>query len=205
VVNVAVQEMLNREASSVLSTAVSFLTIYRYDVITQVIRRLANKMAFENEEHKQIHKHRLLLMLYLLSFTYAAGYRVNTTTSLPLGLWREEDGVIERGDYAVWLPSEHLGYRLAVERGYLEDGMPMLKKVAALEGDVVSYDVEERCVTVNGLRVPFAAVLSADSAGRSLAATRFPARLKHGEAWLASENIRGFDSRYFGAVSMDKE
>jgi type IV secretion system protein VirD4 len=109
VVNVSAQEMLNREekeASSVLSTAISFLTLYRdpviarntsrstfkisdlmrYDrpvslyfvvkpvdkdrirpfvrlFITQVIRRLADSMKFENGEQVKDYKHRLLLML----------------------------------------------------------------------------------------------------------------------------------------------
>ncbi|MDR1510326.1 MAG: type IV secretory system conjugative DNA transfer family protein [Synergistaceae bacterium] len=109
VVDNAAQEALNREdkeASSVLSTVVSYLTLYRDPVIarntshssfrikdlmnhekpvslylvvkpvdkdrirpfvrlfiTQIIRRLADSMKFENGEQVKTYKHRLLLML----------------------------------------------------------------------------------------------------------------------------------------------
>ena len=105
----AAQEMINRddrEASSVLSTAISYLTLYRDPIIakntsqssfhikdlmqnerpvslylvvkpvdkdrlkpfvrlfiTQVIRRLADEMKFQNGEQIKNYKHRLLLML----------------------------------------------------------------------------------------------------------------------------------------------
>jgi type IV secretory pathway protease TraF len=108
-----------------------------------------------------------------------------------------------RGGYAVVAPSVHPGYRLAVERGYLHELTPMLKRLVAAEGDVVSYDEEERAVTVNGEYVPMTEILSRDTEERSLPRPSFPVVLKKGEVWLSSENIRGYDSRYFGPVSTD--
>jgi type IV secretory pathway protease TraF len=58
-------------------------------------------------------------------------------------------------------------------------------------------------VTVNGEWLPHTTIFSEDSAGRPLPTVKFPVYLKQGEVWLSSENIRGFDSRYFGPVSAD--
>jgi type IV secretory pathway protease TraF len=79
----------------------------------------------------------------------------------------------------------------------------MLKRVVAAEGDFVSYDEWERAITVNGRYMPMTEILSRDTEGRELPRPLFPALLKKGEAWLSSENIRGYDSRYFGPVSTD--
>jgi type IV secretory pathway protease TraF len=90
-----------------------------------------------------------------------------------------------------------------MERGYLRGLTPMLKRVAAAEGDLVSYDERERAITVNGRYIPMTEILSRDTEGRPLPRPSFPARLGKGDVWLSSENIRGYDSRYFGPVSED--
>jgi type IV secretory pathway protease TraF len=46
-------------------------------------------------------------------------------------------------------------------------------------------------------------ILSRDTEGRELPRAPFPLVLKKDEVWLSSENIRGYDSRYFGPVSTD--
>jgi type IV secretory pathway protease TraF len=79
----------------------------------------------------------------------------------------------------------------------------MLKRVVGVEQDFVSYDEGERAVTVNEEYVPMTEILSRDTEGRELPRPFFPILLKEGEAWLSSENIRGYDSRYFGPVSTD--
>jgi conjugative transfer signal peptidase TraF len=134
--------------------------------------------------------------------------RINLTPSVPTGIWEtgKDDSVGSddiRGEYAVVAPSVHPGYRLAVERGYLHDLTPMLKRIEAVEGDLVSYDEGERAITVNGRYIIMTEILSRDTEGRALPRPIFPVRLKKGEAWLSSENIRGYDSRYFGPVSSD--
>jgi type IV secretory pathway protease TraF len=79
----------------------------------------------------------------------------------------------------------------------------MMKKIAALAGDLVSYDMEEKVITVNGEYEFSTEVFSEDTSGRPLTPAVVPLYLKDGEAWLTSENIRGYDSRYFGPVSTD--
>jgi type IV secretory pathway protease TraF len=114
----------------------------------------------------------------------------------------------QRGSYVV-VPndaddeSKNPGYRLAVERGYLVNPMPMLKRIVAVEGDFVSYDKQENAVTVNGGYVLMTEILSQDTEGRPMPSAFFPLWLQERQAWLSSENIRGYDSRYFGPVSSD--
>jgi type IV secretory pathway protease TraF len=67
----------------------------------------------------------------------------------------------------------------------------------------VDYSEEEKAVTVNGEYVLMTEIISQDTEGRPLPGASFPVTLRKGEVWLSSENIRGYDSRYFGPVSED--
>jgi conjugative transfer signal peptidase TraF len=152
-----------------------------------------------------------ILGIAFVSFTaYGAGYRLNLSPSVPRGVWKivKQAELPQRGGYVV-VPngagdeSKNPGYRLAAERGYLLSPMPMLKRIVAVEGDFVSYDQSERAVTVNGSYVFMTEILSRDTEGRSMPSASFPLWLRERQAWLSSENIRGYDSRYFGPVSSD--
>jgi conjugative transfer signal peptidase TraF len=77
---------------------------------------------------------------------------------------------------------------------------PFLKRVAAVEGDVISYDGGVR---VNGRLLPASQAADHDRHGRALPHPAYPRRLARGEVWLTSEHPRGFDSRYFGPVKRD--
>jgi conjugative transfer signal peptidase TraF len=134
---------------------------------------------------------------------YHAGYRINLSPSVPTGIWRIVEGGHEKGGYAAVSPNAHYGYSLAVERSYLPGFSPMLKRVAAAEGDVIDYDEEEKAVTVNGEYIMMTEIISRDTEGRPLPRASFPVTLERGQVWLSSENIRGYDSRYFGPVSSD--
>jgi conjugative transfer signal peptidase TraF len=133
---------------------------------------------------------------------YKAGYRINMSPSVPVGIWRI-GGEPRKGGYVTVAASEHAGYRLAVERKYLSNTRPMLKLLVAAEGDVVSYDTEEKAVTVNEDYIFMTEIFERDTEGRSLPSAAFPLRLQSGQGWVSSENIRGYDSRYFGPVSQD--
>jgi conjugative transfer signal peptidase TraF len=155
----------------------------------------------------------ILCTAVVVFFSLAAhgrGYRVNLSPSVPRGVWKvaEQPEEPQKGGYAV-VPndasdeSKNPGYRLAAERGYLVGPMPMLKRVVAAEGDFISYDRREKAVTVNGSYVPMTEILSRDTEGRPMPGAFFPVRLRERQVWLSSENIRGYDSRYFGPVSSD--
>jgi conjugative transfer signal peptidase TraF len=160
----------------------------------------------------KIHRVKIFWGFFLLGFfffplcVFRAGYRFNNSASVPVGIWKIDPvpGNAQKDGYAVLPPEAQPAHRFAVERGYFDKGQSLLKKIAAVAGDLVDYDPESASVTVNGQPLPYSSILSADSAGLPIIqSTKFPVRLAKGEIWLSSENIRGFDSRYFGPVSAD--
>jgi len=85
---------------------------------------------------------------------------VNLTPSLPRGIWKiEKHGELQKNNYVTVSPNGNPGYDLAFERGYVHQLSTMLKKVVAVEGDCVSYDVAEKAVTVNGEYVFYTEIL----------------------------------------------
>jgi len=105
----------------------------------------------------------------------------------------------ETGDLvAAWLPRE--AQSLAVDRGYLRDGIPVIKTVWAVAGDRV-------CVENRQLTAPFQPPLIAlktDRAGRSMPHWNDCRVLRSGELFLASNDVlHSFDGRYFGPVPVE--
>jgi len=135
-----------------------------------------------------------------------AGARINTTRSIPIGLYWTSEGPIRKGDYVMACPPPEGVFALAKARGYLGAGFcpgnysALMKRVAALEGDKI--EITREGVSVNGELWPASAPREVDSAGRPL--PRYPAThfvLGVGEVLLMSEaNATGFDGRYFGPV-----
>lgn len=86
---------------------------------------------------------------------------------------------------------------LAAQRGYLPSHIPLLKRVGAVAPQHVC--IEDGQVRIDG--VPVAAVLPADSMGRSLLFWPQCRPLADGELFLLSAtNPASFDSRYFGPI-----
>jgi conjugative transfer signal peptidase TraF len=139
---------------------------------------------------------------------HSAGLWINTTDSLPVGLWREVPGqAAEPGDVVLLCLPATPAIELGQSRGYIAPGACstgqeiLLKPIAAGAGDMVV--VSSDGITVNGRELANSAQLVRDSRGRPLphvAAGRY--RVPPGEIWLVSpHNPRSFDSRYFGPVS----
>ena len=149
-----------------------------------------------------------VLVLGSLAAAQLCGFRVNTTTSMPVGVWRVTllPADLRRGEVVtVCLPDGDVA-RLAAERGYVPAGScpdgrePLIKPVAAVAGDLVR--VTRAGVSVNGIDVDGTAPLDRDTAGRPLQA--FPAgaqQVQPGQVWLlAGFSRNSFDSRYYGPV-----
>ena len=149
----------------------------------------------------------LLLANVALIAAYGAGLRINTTASMPEGVYRLRairSGPIERGTIVAICPSPAV-LAIAAPRHYFEQGPcpgdvePLLKHVAAVAGDRV--DVSDRGVRVNGEPLPNSGRLQRDCAGRPL--KRIPAgryAIAPNEVWLYAPVARSWDSRYFGPV-----
>ena len=133
-----------------------------------------------------------------------AGIRINTSYSLPLGLY-----ITTRDDRArlIEFCPEGLFAAQSAGRGYRTAGftcsdgaVPLLKPVAATEGDHV--EVSPEGIAVNGVLLPKTRALNTDWAGRSLNPFPFGTyRVRAGTVWVASTYNRGsFDSRYMGPI-----
>jgi conjugative transfer signal peptidase TraF len=87
---------------------------------------------------------------------------------------------------------------LAAERGYLPPTVPLVKRIAALQGQTIC--AIGRTLTIDGRHV--ADRLSFDRQGRSMPAWTGCRELSAEEIFLLMENVPdSFDSRYFGPVS----
>jgi conjugative transfer signal peptidase TraF len=132
------------------------------------------------------------------------GLRINTSASLPLGLYRLSDRPPVRSSLVLACPPPAAS-RLARTRGYLPAGacpggvQPLGKMVLAMAGDTV--EVSARGLVVDGLAIPASRPSAADSAGRPLRSLPLGVyRLSSGELWLYAPHPRSFDSRYFGPL-----
>ncbi len=103
---------------------------------------------------------------------YASGIRVNTSSSIPLGIYLVSDGAIERNAYVMFCPPQLGVFEEARRRHYILAGFCpggygyMMKKVMGLASDVV--EVADDGVRVNGVVLPFSVPLNMDRAGRPL-------------------------------------
>ncbi len=132
------------------------------------------------------------------------GARINTSYSLPLGIYiRTDDSHAELIEFCPVEPyaaeSSQRGYRT---RGSAcqDGGVPLLKPVVAVAGDVVALAADG--IRVNGRLLPKTAPLFRDGAGRSLHPWPFGSYMvEKGTVWVASTYNRGsYDSRYMGPI-----
>jgi len=129
----------------------------------------------------------------------AADLRINTSASLPVGLYRVGDN----GSFVEFCPDDR---GLSARRHYRAGGVcsdgaaPLLKPVIARSADEIV--LSPLGIAVNGKLLPHTAPLDHDSEGRPLAhwpAGRYTAA--PGILWVASSyNARSYDSRYFGPI-----
>lgn len=147
-----------------------------------------------------------IAVLALLAAGYMAGARVNTTQSIPVGLYWTSGQPVAKGAYVLFCPPEANVFAVAKARGYIGAGFCpggygfMMKRVVAAYGDTVS--ISDDGVSVNAELMPFSVPLKMDKAGRALVRfgrSRFS--LDDSEVLVMSD-VTGasFDSRYFGPI-----
>jgi conjugative transfer signal peptidase TraF len=118
----------------------------------------------------------------------------NASASAPIGFYRALPGDAVRGDL-VLVRTPKAVRQLAAERGYLPSNVPLVKRVAALDGDVVCAASD--AISINGRVV--AKRLARDRLGRPLPTWSGCHLLDSGEAFLLMEGVSdSFDGRYFG-------
>jgi conjugative transfer signal peptidase TraF len=138
---------------------------------------------------------------------HAAGARVNTSKSIPLGLYWVSAAPVAKNTYVMFCPPQIGVFAEARKRQYIQAGFCpggygyMMKKVLGTTNDAV--DVAGEGVRVNGVLLPLSALLKADRAGRPM--PRFQADhyvLGNSELLLMTDvSATSFDGRYFGPVN----
>lgn len=132
----------------------------------------------------------------------AVGVRVNATASMPVGLYHVgRTETVPRGSLVeVCVPPWP---NVMTQRGDCPfDTMPLLKPVAAVEGDTVQ--IGPAGVAVNGRWVARPVPPEESFVAPVPRMPDGTYRVRIGEVWLLTDHHeRSFDSRYFGPVSLD--
>lgn len=127
----------------------------------------------------------ILLMCILSSFFYF-GLLINTTISMPLGIYQiiHSNVSISKGDLIVFkIPKK---------------SEQLLKKVVAIENDHII--VNQEGVFLNGVLVTNSKIFHFDSKGHPLAPKLLDKVLVQNEIFAMGDHIQSYDSRYFGTV-----
>ncbi len=118
----------------------------------------------------------------------------NRTESAPKGIYLITKSEIKTGDWAA-LSGESETAKWIAENGYLRTDWPIIKRVAASEGDEICRTEEE--VFIN--KTLTAIALDADSARKKLPRWKGCITLQADQVFLLNNHPRSLDGRYFGA------
>lgn len=144
------------------------------------------------------------LMTMVAVIAAVAGFRINTTPSVALGLWRivPLNQPAALGDLLFVCPPATSRFAEARKRGYLHSGMcpgryaPLIKTIIAIEGQVI--EIRDN-IRVDGREVPNSRLVDKDGDGRPLVPYR-GGTVAVGEVFLHSAYPGSWDSRYFGPI-----
>jgi conjugative transfer signal peptidase TraF len=121
----------------------------------------------------------------------------NASASVPIGLYTMQPaGKLTAGELLVIRPPAALAQFMAARR-YLALGVPLIKHVAALPGQIVCRS--GRTITVDG--IVEAEAFDRDARGRKLPVWQGCRAVQTGEVFLMNAGVPdSFDGRYFGSV-----
>jgi conjugative transfer signal peptidase TraF len=148
-----------------------------------------------------------IALLALGAACQVAGARINTSKSIPVGLYWTTGAPMDKGAYVLFCPPQAGIFKEARERGYIGAGFCpgaygyLMKRVAATGNDTVT--VSNEGVRVNGRLLPLSAPRQADQAGRPLPHYQANEHVLGNDTVLlmSDGSATSFDSRYFGPVS----
>ena len=158
---------------------------------------------------RKIQRRNALIIIFIGSilgaFICSECFILNTTASVPRGLWLKLDCLPKKDDF-VQVPIETFSSTEWVHPEYFRKNMrglnkPFLKKIAGIHGDTIEQS-NNGLILINGVPFPNSAPRSHDRAGRFLQAFPLPVTLKNNEIWLMSDSPFGFDSRYLGTAQI---
>lgn len=139
-------------------------------------------------------------------FLYWMGARINTSSSIPLGLYWRVQAPISKDAYVMFCPPQVGVFEEAKRRGYIGAGFCaggygyVMKKVVATTNDDI--EVAKDGVRVNGKLLALSKPLMFDNLGRPMA--RFQSShyvlSEHQLLLMGDANAQSFDGRYFGPI-----
>ena len=147
-----------------------------------------------------------LLALVSIAVIKQAGFRINTSPSIPLGIYRTTTSPLSVGSYVLLCPENKEPFITAQKRDYIGAGYCpgglgyMFKRVAALPNDVITTTANG--MYINGKLYPDSKPFKHDALNRVLPIWHaHQTRLKAGEVVLMTQGDKNsFDARYFGPL-----
>ena len=147
-----------------------------------------------------------LLVLAGIAVIKQAGFRVNTSPSIPLGIYRTTTTPLSVGSYVLLCPENKEPFITAQKRDYIGAGYCpgglgyMFKRVAALPNDIITTTANG--MYINGKLYPDSKPFKHDALNRMLPIWHAnQTRLKAGEVVLMTQGDKNsFDARYFGPL-----
>jgi conjugative transfer signal peptidase TraF len=151
-----------------------------------------------------------IALLSGLGLAYGSGIRINTTHSIPLGMYKLVKQPATKGAYVIFCPPVNPLFNEAFKRGYFPAGFcpgnygRMMKIIMAEGGDKITISGDG--VYVNGELLPHSKPFEQDSLGRVLPQfTIVNHFLRKGDLLLMTNTIdNSFDSRYFGVLPREQ-
>lgn len=146
-----------------------------------------------------------MALLAIVAIAFMQGYRINTTPSYPIGIYKLNQSVTELhvGELVAFCPRKEGVFKFSSERGYLERGMcesglePLVKRIVAKPGDQV---IVSETVSVNGLTQVNSELKAKDIDGREIPRAESQLIAEATFFVMSEHNPNSFDSRYFGPI-----
>tara|TARA_Y100000588_G_C14179636_1_gene893024 strand:+ start:411 stop:962 length:552 start_codon:yes stop_codon:yes gene_type:complete len=148
----------------------------------------------------------LISILALSALLFFAGFRINTTDSIPIGIYRITADKTLKNAYVLFCPDDRPVFQQALKRGYINSGLCpdgygyLMKKVVATTGDRLT--VNNQGVFVNDRLIPYSKPQLKDGFNRSL--PQWQAKnyhLNQDEVMtMTSQSQWSFDGRYYGPI-----
>lgn len=126
-------------------------------------------------------------------------YFINTTTSLPLGIYQLSNNILAQGETVVFQKPSVLSN---LKKSWLiKDGV-FIKKITAVPGDKIC--TENNRLVINDVEIGL--IKSKDRNGDllpSIVKHQFCRKLSGGEFWTGTNHPNSFDSRYYGPIQAE--
>lgn len=145
----------------------------------------------------------LITLFLMMSLGYFLGIRINTTPSIPIGIYKVTDKLPRKGDIVSFCPPNNSLFQEVKFRGWISKGFCdgelgiMMKIIVAEAGDVVSIDPSG--VFINGERYPYS---------KQVPKLNLPVMELHNYSLIDNEiltmtdkNPLSFDGRYYGVIN----